>query len=50
MFGDDSKQLDRTDNKLPLEWRVSYTHFPLEVQSIDEALMRYNEMGLPLKI
>lgn len=29
---------------------MNFTHFPVEFATIDDALNRYNEMGLPLKI
>jgi len=32
------------------DWFVNFSHFPVELQSMEEALEKYNELGLPLKI
>ncbi|CDW87902.1 UNKNOWN [Stylonychia lemnae] len=32
------------------EWFINFTHFPLEVQGMEEALEKYNELGLGCRI
>jgi hypothetical protein len=50
LFGDDPACNNKTGETCPDDWRVNFAHFPCEFQTIDEALTKYNELGLPIKI